>query len=336
MPPAFRKIEAAGIHIRKPVGFAEIREQALETLPVVCKPRRRRQSRARADHDRVSSLQRARSRAVCAEKRSVDGVVGFSENIENHLDSAARPRPICLHGPYGHLRRPLAREPVFACGDAAEREVFQPFLVRKRQAGVVAGGKRRLIRRRRPPTDLRSDRVQHAFCRKVKGRRPFGAADFLLIPCARISAAQASRSCTPANVWTALSTHPWLGQKQPSRRLLAAFTIASHRSVVRSPARGTAPADRAQAGGVGDTPAPQLLLQIRVLHPQKRLSDRRRRAQIQQRAKQKPLSVRIGRQRRRAGGRPFPQQRRKQKSAFSHPASCPYTSLPPRQAPSQA
>lgn len=53
-------------------------------------------------------------------------------------------------------------------------------------------------------------------------------------------------------------------------------------------------ADRAQVGGVGDTPAPQLLLQIRVLHPQKRLSDRRRRAQIQQRTQQKPLSVRIG------------------------------------------
>ena len=45
-----------------------------------------------------------------------------------------------------------------------------------------------------------------------------------------------------------------------------------------------------------------------------RLSDRRRRAQIQQRTQQKPLSVRIGRQRRRAGGRPFPQQRRKQKA----------------------
>ena len=61
--------------------------------------------------------------------------------------------------------------------------------------------------------------------------RPVGSA----CPCRSMSSAHARRSCTPANVWMALSMQWCPGTQQPRSALFAALTMASASSVVMSP-----------------------------------------------------------------------------------------------------
>ncbi len=68
-------------------------------------------------------------------------------------------------------------------------------------------------------------------------------------PRRRMRSAHARRSCTPANVWTALSTQRWPGTQQPSSCGLAAVTTASAAMRVMSPRHMR----RQPAGSSGDT-----------------------------------------------------------------------------------
>lgn len=70
-------------------------------------------------------------------------------------------------------------------------------------------------------------------------------------PCLRMISAHASRNCTPANVWMALSMQWCPGTQHPSICELAAFTMASARMVVMSPRQS----ERRESSGTCGSPS---------------------------------------------------------------------------------